>query len=148
MAKGRTHARFNIILLFIILVLPLEFFHPWDRLFFALGFLLSTFLVSPDMDMFNTYPYRRWGILKFLWLPYALLFKHRGISHVPVLGTITRVAYMLLVVSLLVLLILGSWEDFLRFILENDRALSFIILGMIVGDASHIFLDYLSSWRR
>ena len=54
-----------------------------------------------DLDL-NSREYRRWGLLRFLWLPYRNLVPHRSwISHGLVLGGVIRVAYLLLVTTLL-----------------------------------------------
>ena len=64
---------------------------------------LSGVLISPDLDMANrtvseTVVIRWLGVLGYLWMvlwkPYACLHKHRGISHVPLIGTLTRVGYL------------------------------------------------------
>ena len=62
---------------------------------FVLAYLFGTFLLSPDMDLAQSDPMSNWGLFRFLWRPYAHLFKHRGISHMPVVGTLTRVLYLL-----------------------------------------------------
>ncbi len=75
---------------------------PWwhGALAFALGYLLSTYGVYPDQDVHRVriYPerrYRIWGSILYYWsLPYGHLFKHRGISHAPIIGTLTRVLFM------------------------------------------------------
>ncbi len=67
---------------------------------FLVGYLLSTYGVYPDQDIHHLriYPerqYRIWGSFLYYWsLPYGLLFKHRGISHTPIVGTLTRVLFM------------------------------------------------------
>ena len=60
---------------------------------FASGFLVSFFLFSPDLDSRNA-SYRRWGILRFFWLPYIFLFRHRGLSHNPIFGPLSRLFYV------------------------------------------------------
>jgi uncharacterized metal-binding protein len=64
---------------------------------------LSGILISPDLDMagrtISESLLIRWNILLgrlwvVLWFPYAMLSKHRGLSHVPVFGTIGRVLYL------------------------------------------------------
>ncbi|RMF91358.1 MAG: hypothetical protein D6733_01355 [Methanobacteriota archaeon] len=32
--------------------------------------------------------------LRYIWLPYILIFKHRGLSHNPVIGPLTRLLYL------------------------------------------------------
>ena len=60
---------------------------------FAAGYLASLFLFSPDLDT-KSASYRRWGPLRYLWLPYILLFRHRGISHNPIIGPLLRLLYI------------------------------------------------------
>ncbi|GBE17996.1 hypothetical protein BMS3Abin16_00584 [archaeon BMS3Abin16] len=60
---------------------------------FALGFLVSFFLFSPDLDS-RSASYRRWGALRFFWLPYIFVFRHRGLSHNPILGPLSRLIYV------------------------------------------------------
>ena len=42
-------------------------------------------------------------VFQTAWYPYALLHRHRGVSHVPVIGTLGRMAYSLLVILCLLL---------------------------------------------
>jgi uncharacterized metal-binding protein len=58
------------------------------------GALAGTFLLSPDLDMWNTTPVKRWGPLRFLWAPYSALHKHRGLSHHPLIGPAGRLLYL------------------------------------------------------
>lgn len=63
----------------------------------ALGWVAHVFsglYLSPDLDLQHSRPFKRWGILKVFWWPYAKAIAHRGISHVPLLGTATRLLWM------------------------------------------------------
>ncbi|MFC3834715.1 MULTISPECIES: metal-binding protein [Deinococcus] len=75
-----------------------------QALTFTLGFAVGTFLLSPDLDLAEgrVDSKRHWGILGVLWVPYGLLFSHRGLSHSWVLGPLTRLAYVALMVALVV----------------------------------------------
>ncbi|WP_309571660.1 metal-binding protein [Deinococcus sp.] len=77
---------------------------PAQALTFTLGFAVGTFLLSPDLDLAEgrVDSKRHWGILGVLWVPYGLLFSHRGLSHSWVLGPLTRLAYLALVIALVV----------------------------------------------
>lgn len=119
------------------------------------GFLLgglSGLILTPDLDVNQTYTTNKWGKLikvggcisfsrvkkwagpiigavwENYWLPYGKWFGHRGISHTPLLGTLTRVAYGC--VWLLPLLAMPyafslawlaglAWSDFWHFILDE-----------------------------
>ena len=72
----------------------------WDlgfkfQMIFAGAFLVSTFFLSPDLDLFHSAPNRNWKFLRIVWWPYSKLFRHRGWSHMPGIGACTRIAYLL-----------------------------------------------------
>jgi uncharacterized metal-binding protein len=59
-------------------------------------------MFGPDLDI-QSRQYARWGPLRFLWWPYKALLPHRSwLSHSILFGTLIRVAYFLLVVTLIV----------------------------------------------
>lgn len=63
---------------------------------FTLAFFAGTFLLSPDLDLAEGHvnSKRAWGLLGFLWVPYGLLFSHRGLSHSWIVGPLTRLVYL------------------------------------------------------
>jgi len=61
-------------------------------------FLFSTFYLSPDLDI-NSSVYKRWGLLKIIWLPYKKLFNHRQRSHGFITGPISLLLYLGLLLS-------------------------------------------------
>jgi uncharacterized metal-binding protein len=64
--------------------------------------LFGGLMFGPDLDI-QSRQYTRWGLLRFLWLPYKLAFRHRSRwSHGIVFGTLIRVVYFAAVVTLLV----------------------------------------------
>jgi uncharacterized metal-binding protein len=59
--------------------------------------LFSGLMLSPDLDLHSSV-YRRWGILRFLWLPYQKAVPHRSpISHSVLWGPVVRIVYFLFV---------------------------------------------------
>ena len=51
-------------------------------------------MLGPDLDI-RSIQYRRWGLLRWIWLPYQKALKHRStLSHGPIIGTAIRVVYM------------------------------------------------------
>lgn len=92
MPDGKNHNIINITVLIAIvsglyvlsgrpdIVLPAQYFNIMTVPAFALSYLFATFFLSPDLDI-DSSPYGRWGIFKFLWWPYKVIFKHRGLSH-------------------------------------------------------------------
>jgi uncharacterized metal-binding protein len=70
--------------------------------------LFSGWFLSPDLDLDSSI-YRRWGPLRFLWLPYQKLVPHRSwISHSWLLSPLMRVGYLLGTTWLLALLALWA----------------------------------------
>jgi uncharacterized metal-binding protein len=63
-------------------------------LFFTGGYIVGSLFLSPDLDLVQSDASRRWRGARFLWRPYAALFRHRGISHSLFLGPLTRVLYL------------------------------------------------------
>jgi uncharacterized metal-binding protein len=58
-------------------------------------------MFGPDLDI-QSRQYTRWGVFRFLWLPYKAAFRHRSRwSHGIVFGTLIRVVYFALVLTLL-----------------------------------------------
>lgn len=105
----------------------------WRNLGIAAGCLLGLGL-GPDLDLSWT----RLGILGRLSLAneYTALFKHRGISHIPVIGTLTRAPVWLLPVLLVCLI--GNWP-------MPWWAIWRVGWGLVLSDFWHIMWDKLST---
>ena len=86
----------------------------------AAGAVLGGFtgwLITPDIDVNDT-TYEEYRLYKLfwplgfvwqnLWAPYGLIFAHRGWSHTPVVGTLTRVTYAL-IITLLSMVTFNEW---------------------------------------
>lgn len=159
MAKGKAHDKFNLligtIILFGLFFLKLH----WQLIVsFSLGFLLSTFIFSPDTDIM---PKKRAGPLRYLLFPYSIFFKHRGLSHSFIFGTVTRVFYGFFVFFAFIFIFhkmgyLESdtkkmstliYEFFLAFNLNQHpyKMLTLCFLGLFIADCCHLLLDYLTS---
>src|ERR687893_2321518 len=102
MPSGRTHDAVTIIL-----AAP-TFFAAWGltgslaMAFLATGAMLfGGFMFGPDLDI-QSRQYTRWGVFRFLWFPYKVLFRHRSRwSHGIIFGTLIRVVYFTLVLTLI-----------------------------------------------
>ncbi|WP_340818197.1 metal-binding protein [Methanolobus sp. WCC4] len=114
------------------------YLNTYTILSFSLAYMFATFFLSPDLDV-NSKPYKRWGVLRFLWWPYKEIFKHRGFSHNPVIGPLTIVLNLAVIVA--AILLLGGFD--LRSIPS-----SFIIAttaGMVLSMEVHIISDNVIS---
>ncbi|HEX7997470.1 MAG TPA: metal-binding protein [Pyrinomonadaceae bacterium] len=64
--------------------------------------LFGGLMFGPDLDI-QSRQYTRWGVFRFLWLPYKMMFRHRSRwSHGIIFGTLIRVVYFAVVLSLIV----------------------------------------------
>lgn len=102
MAKGRSHLTLELgtLPLWIAAGILLGVTHH-PLMVFTLSYLVSSFLLSPDLDLPQSDAAHRWGPLRILWLPYARAFRHRGLSHSIVWGPLTRVGYLLVLAALI-----------------------------------------------
>ncbi len=124
------------------------------HLSFAISFALATLLLSPDLDLFQSTPNRNWGLLRILWWPYTRFFRHRGWSHIPIVGSLTRLLYIALWICITLAsrdaiigssILYGQLNDFVGFLQENSE-LSWTAFGAVVAsDISHLFGDWLTS---
>jgi len=109
---------------------------------FALSYVGASLLLSPDLDLAGAAPSRRWGPLKGLWTPYAYLFRHRGLSHSPIFGPLTRLLYLAALVA-------AAWTG-LHFAFGVPFPQGFpvnsipaILVGVYLPHLLHIALDHL-----
>src|SRR5438477_6481440 len=72
--------------------------------FLATGAMLfGGFMFGPDLDI-QSRQYTRWGIFRFIWFPYKVIFRHRSRwSHGIIFGTLIRVLYFTGMLALIIL---------------------------------------------
>lgn len=95
MPCGKTHDNITIILVPIIFGVTYYFTNNLiDSSILLLFYLFSSFMFNGDLDVVSK-PYNRWWILKFIWIPYQMMFKHRSVfTHGIIIGTIIRLIYL------------------------------------------------------
>jgi uncharacterized metal-binding protein len=125
-------------------------------------YLASGLVFSPDLDL-HSRPYRRWGLFRFIWIPYQKLVPHRSwLSHSFVLGPLIRVLYFATALTLLYLAVtalinLFTPIDSTGTLLNLSRTLSvwtqshpiliaYALVGLLLGGASHTLADIIYSW--
>lgn len=116
---------------------------------FLLAYLFSSLFLSPDLDLARSRASRRWGLCRVLWFPYALLCRHRRLSHHLLWGPLTRILY-LGTIALGLVWGIGS--------LLNGRSVSGfapswqilppLLLGLYLPNQIHILVDRLWSFCR
>ena len=162
MPSGRTHDAITIIL-----AAP-TFVAAWGLTGNSVLALLATgamlfggFMFGPDLDI-QSRQYARWGVFRFLWLPYRMLFRHRSRwSHGIIFGTLIRVLYFTMVLALVVLAgvylramlmngptptfeeIVQAWRAIETSVRQNtgEHAAWAMLAGLWWGAASHTLTD-------
>jgi uncharacterized metal-binding protein len=111
---------------------------------FAGTYLFSSLFFSPDLDLRRNSSRRRWGPLGFIWTPYTKVFKHRGVSHSLVFGTMTRLLYLTALSGLVLmgLLYAGMAMPHLK---VPPRLLLIAYAGLAIPNILHATLDRLVS---
>lgn len=123
---------------------------------FALAYLFSGLMFGPDLDI-HSVQYRRWGLLRWLWLPYRRAIKHRSwLSHGFLAGTVLRLLYLSLIgasMGFIALILQPHWRDYLpqtgaRFAALIPEFLT-LFIGLESAAMAHSLSDYLgSSWKK
>ncbi|MGA1621246.1 MAG: metal-binding protein [Synechocystis sp.] len=166
MPDGKTHDKITLWL--IPLVLGGSFWTTRSErltLLTAIAFGFSGLMFGPDLDI-HSRQYQRWGWLRWLWLPYRKLLRHRSPwSHGFLIGTVVRLLYVGLWGMGLGLLILGGvwlWQRGQVSLLpptptgsgllawgrryQGELLASFI--GLELGAMSHSLCDWGGSWLK
>lgn len=166
MSSGRIHERNNMVMLpFFMLMAVFLTSNPWLIVCFVAGYVLSTYYLPPDLDTVSN-AYHRYGRFRFIWKPYQKLFSHRGLSHFVLIGTLTRVIYLMILtfgtyLMFAWLLAAQPWADvqlntagITSLLFEPARFMElpfrnhiiWLFGGLFTGDLMHIFFDHLSSF--
>jgi uncharacterized metal-binding protein len=124
------------------------------------GFLFSGLMFGPDLDT-HSIQFNRWGVLRWLWLPYQKCIPHRSLlSHGPIIGTAVRIFYVWTIISIfsvitgtianLICHCLMNWREELTKIIQ-EVAISdpiALALGLELGAMSHYLSDWsVSKWK-
>ena len=126
----------------------------------ASAFLFSGLMFGPDLDIYSI-QFKRWGIFRYLWLPYQKLFRHRScFSHGLIIGTAIRLFYLLGILFIVAILLVAiaqlifgfdwNWQLFTinNFNLIKQKypheAIS-LFCGLELGAMSHSLSDWLGS---
>lgn len=157
MPSGKTHLRIELLLLpvWVAVGFVAENYAitaiGWEGIaIFAGAYLFSSFLLSPDLDLRHNRSRRRWGLLGFIWIPYTKVFKHRGVSHSLLFGTLTRLGYL---GTLALLLALGLsychiWAislDPLTAAPIDMELVGILVAGLWLPNITHTITDHIHS---
>ena len=132
-------------------------------LLLGVGFLFSGLMFGPDLDI-RSIQFKRWGMLRGIWIPYRRMFRHRSFfSHGLIVGTCIRILYLLMFVAWLAIFVVGlaqlcfgfswNWQEFVRrqlHILSNHyyRECTALFVGLELGAMSHSISDWIVSHQK
>lgn len=143
MPSYRTHISVNLFLGLPLSLAALKYAvlsTPNDIFSFAAAFIYGTFFLHPDLDLArNIRLFSLKGILTLPFRPYSYFFRHRGISHMPLIGTITRVVWLLAFFWLIYFAIGWAFPQ----LNWDEPLLWFAIGGLAVADLIHVLLDLI-----
>ncbi|BAU12004.1 hypothetical protein LEP3755_25290 [Leptolyngbya sp. NIES-3755] len=124
MPSGRTHDSITLWSLPIVALIAFGLTQSGNlTLLVSGGFLFAGLMFGPDLDIYSQ-QYKRWGILRWIWLPYRRSMRHRSIfSHGAIIGTIGRILY------------LGVWIAL------------FAIIGIFISAIAQQFLGVTAQWQ-
>jgi uncharacterized metal-binding protein len=161
MPSGRNHDRITLWSLPWIIALSLYLTKNGKLTLIVAGaFLFSGLMFGPDLDIYSI-QFKRWGQLRWIWLPYQNQLRHRSLlSHGLFVGTTIRVVYFLGVVTLIAVpgvtvgqLFWGfdwNWQDFakqsINSIVKDYRGEAIaLFVGLEIGAMSHSLSDWIGS---
>lgn len=103
MSSGRDHDRATYILAALSLPATWATGHSFaGGLVLAAGCLFGGLLTSPDLDQKHTRPTQRWGLVKWIWIPYRdkVPYHRHWLSHSPLVSTGFVLGYLGLVIAM------------------------------------------------
>ncbi len=157
MPSGRTHDRITLWSLPVVAGLTFERTRSSGMtLCVAAGFLLGGLMLGPDLDIYSV-QFKRWGWLRWIWLPYRNSLRHRSaLSHGPVIGTVLRVIYLMLWVAFFgvvgtalinqVWQLGWTWGEMAGMLGRSLQQYQYQWLALLIGLEIGAFSHYISDW--
>ncbi len=124
------------------------------------GFLFSGLMFGPDLDIYSV-QYKRWGWLRWIWIPYRSLISHRSaLSHGFLIGTLLRLVYLSLIAGIvlgglsaiaslggyLTMQQLGQFSNQVSFVPQQyGQTFLALLIGLELGAMSHYVSDWIGS---
>lgn len=166
MPSGKTHDFITLVLAAPTGAATYYFTQDWAiTILVVVAMLFGGLMFGPDLDI-QSKQYTRWGPMRFIWWPYKVALGHRSrFSHGILFGTLIRIIYFLLVVTLLLAAILLARDWFMHKTAANivqvqdaftrmweifkpikREYLIAAFAGLWIGAASHTASDVLGSF--
>lgn len=114
---------------------------------FSGTFLYATLFMTPDLDLAHKIKlFSLRGLLSLPFRSYSFFFKHRGLSHHIIFGTLSRLLWLFGIYLLILYAIyknIDGYQKFTKFLLKNKEFSLYAFLGILLADLAHIFLDQI-----
>lgn len=160
MPSGRTHDRITLWSLPWLVLLTFALTRSGElTLITSAGFLFSGLMFGPDLDI-HSIQFKRWGWLRWLWIPYQKALSHRSrLSHGLLIGTILRILYLFVFLGTIAIFAVAiaqlawgfpwNWQEFWQTCWQklpqySGEAIA-LFVGLELGAMSHAFADTLGS---
>jgi len=127
----KEHQKANAVILTIFTVVSIILFKSCSvpitihHVTFAISFIVSSWILTPDLDT-KSIPFYRWSHAKIVWAVFQKVSKHRGILHNPTFSPII----------LCFPLIIVQWE----------LGLNYELVGIFAGIAVQTWVHIASDW--
>lgn len=148
MSSYKQHSSFNLFIGLPLLLLAIGYFiHPHHYLLatFAAAFVYSTIFMNPDLDLAHSIRLR--SVRGFLSLPfrsYSRIFRHRGLSHHLLFGSLTRILWLFGWFLLAFFLVYQTFPEkklAFSFYKTYKFYILYIFAGICTADWCHLLLD-------
>jgi uncharacterized metal-binding protein len=148
MSSYKGHCFFNILLTLPAMIAAQYYLlHPKPVLLFTFvtTFLYTTFFMSPDLDLVhNIKLFSLRGFFSIPFRAYSKIFKHRGISHSFIFGSLTRIAWLVGIGCLFFYCVYRTFPtqaSFLHYWHCYRPFCLYALAGICIADWSHLLLD-------
>ena len=141
MASGKNHDRAIYFATPVVGILSGYYLSPMLGLIADSSHLLGGLYLSPDLDL-KSLPWKRWGILRIIWLPYQRIPHRHWLSHAPIVGSIGRLLYLGLWLSPL---LIALYRYLNAHYLGNEfwYSVAAVLVGVELSALNHLLLDGL-----
>src|SRR5882724_10864968 len=96
MPNYKTHDKAGIVSTIPVTIVALSAgFNVQSTAILVVGIVVATYLLSPDLDIHSRI-YRRWGLLRWIWIPYQCIPHRSWISHSGPISATLRLFYLCL----------------------------------------------------
>jgi uncharacterized metal-binding protein len=149
MSNYKTHVVFNLLVGLPAAIVGMHYtLHPSSSLLitFIVTFFYGTCFMSPDLDLVHKIKLRSIrGICSLPFRLYSKFFKHRGLSHSFLFGTLTRVLWLSAVGFIIFFAIYQTFptqKSILLYFKQHKLYIYYALAGVTMADWCHLILDY------